>query len=317
MDSDFRERREQITAAYEAGTLSWKTIGTQEMARFPRRDGMVMVPVSLDERRQIDAFIEERRALREEVHALQRNPPATLDETEKRRLREHGIALFEGRVIFDAQPPATTFALESIAERCAGPIPQDLLDLWSVTFGGRLYYDLEARFEEIEEPMALDMVELFYEQSPHYRDLSGWIDHEIELRQDKAAAAGEPKPTTTHFLPFGGFEYLSRAYVSVSDEVTANAKSHAAYGSVWFWRKALPPAWEGRLKQDAAVGLAPNLRAFFSLLHVDAQRAADTYGHVLDVLGRLDTFKERDPELASLVRAYYLATPKAAAFTTP
>ena len=109
--------------------------------------------------------------------------PFTADEIQS--LRQHGIALFAERVLIEVQPPMSEARIAEIEAACAGPLPDALRDLWRLTAGGELAYDLHARMDGNEE--ALSWSELFYDGSDHYRDLAGWIEHEQECADEAAA----------------------------------------------------------------------------------------------------------------------------------
>lgn len=221
------------------------------------------VPIGDDQRVSLDELLESRSRLRAEVREVQANPPPDPSDATRARLREHGIAVFERRCIFDAQPPITTPQLASVEAHCGMKIPDDLVELWTVCFGGELFYDLHGNYEGVDVPVSLSFSELFYNQSPFYRDLDGWITHEIELAREVALEKDKAPPATADYLPFGGFEYLDRAYVRISPD---------DFGSVWYWKKALPPGWNRPLKQDSVTRVAASVKEFFSHLHIDAAR---------------------------------------------
>ncbi|WYX18218.1 SMI1/KNR4 family protein [Achromobacter xylosoxidans] len=104
-------------------------------------------------------------------------------------LRQHGIALFADRVLIAVQPPMSEARIDEIEAMCAGPLPDALRELWRLTAGGELAYDLHARMDGNEE--ALSWSELFYDGSDHYRDLAGWIEHEQECAEEAAGESGE------------------------------------------------------------------------------------------------------------------------------
>ncbi len=181
-------------------------------------------------------------------------------------LRDHGIAWFANRAIFAAQPPMSEAAIVAIAAQSVGPLPQDLLDLWRCTAGGRLAYDLTVNMAGNEE--AISWCELFYNGSKGYRDLAGWIDHELELASDAAEENGTETPTQLGLLPIGGFEYCDRIYV-----VTQPGPK---YGAVYAWKHGLPPAWEYQLHEDSVARIANSLREAFAALHLDDDPLAPT-----------------------------------------
>lgn len=187
------------------------------------------------------------------------NHEGSLSQTELAVLREHGIVWFADRVIFATRPSMSEEVIAAIAAQCVGPLPQDLLDLWRCTAGGKLAYDLSAQMAGNQE--ALSWCELFYNGSKGYRDLQGWIDHELELAAEVAEENGTEVPQHLELLPIGGFEYCDRIYV-----VTAPGPN---YGAVYAWKHGLPPAWEYRLHEDSVVRIASSLREAFAVLHLD------------------------------------------------
>lgn len=177
--------------------------------------------------------------------------PGLFPERERAVLGEAGIAVFAGRLVLDSQPPIDATALDAVAARCAGPLPDQLIALWRTAFGGRLDYDLRADLDGQDVPVSF--TELFYPGSGDYHDLWGWIDHECELAEEHLP----DWPGRLVHLPIGGFEYLDRVYVH-----TATGPDH---GSVMCWRQGLPPGWELRTG-DRAARLADDLHALFGLL---------------------------------------------------
>ena len=170
-------------------------------------------------------------------------------------LREHGIVLYADRVIFEAQPPMPADQIAAVQARCAGPIPQPLLGLWQHTAGGRLDYDLTLRMNGNEE--SIRWSELFFNGSDGYRDLQGWITHEIELIEEEDST-GDGKLTA---LPLGGFESMDRIYAVV--------EPGAGHGQVLAWKQGLPPAWTHALHEDGLGIIAPDLHAAFAALRLD------------------------------------------------
>jgi hypothetical protein len=210
-------------------------------------------------------------------------------------LRDHGFAFFDNRVIFDAQPPIESQVLETVRNACAGPIPEQLLELWAITAGGSLDYDLRLTLGGGNE--SVDWCELFYEGSDRYRDLPGWIAYERELAEefaeqvaeqnaDQGAEQGiEPLTSKLRFLPIGGFEYLTRIYLYVGSTTeimgdttgeNRNETQHK-YGSVIAWKYGLPPAWTHRLHDDSSATLAASLKDAFAMmrLSVDPRQSND------------------------------------------
>ncbi|OZI63996.1 SMI1/KNR4 family protein [Bordetella genomosp. 1] len=196
---------------------------------------------------------------------------------ELRVLREHGIALFAGRVLIDVQPPLDPTRIAQIEALCAGPLPPALLDLWRLTAGGELAYDLHATMDGNEE--ALSWAELFYDGSDHYRDLAGWIEHEQECAEAAADDEGTPWDGKLHYLPIGGFEYCDRIYVVVNGGPQA--------GSVVAWKQGLP-GWTHALQQDAVATVAPDLYAAFAALCLETDPEDDLDSPGVRLLEYLD-----------------------------
>ena len=152
-----------------------------------------------------------------------------------------GIAVFEDRLILDAQPPIDDETLRAVAARCSGALPPGLVALWRTAFGGEIDYRLDG---------GVSFTELFYPDSDGYQDLWGWIDHEAEI-----GGAGKLR-----FLPFGGFEYLDRVYVDTAAE--------PQHGAVVYWQQGLPPGWEP-VDGDRGGALAAGVRELFAQLMLE------------------------------------------------
>jgi SMI1 / KNR4 family (SUKH-1) len=172
-------------------------------------------------------------------------------------LAEHGIVFFADRVIFDAQPPMTAQQISEVECFCNGALPNELVSLWKCTAGGRLDYDLTLPMGDHQ--MEVSWLELFYTGSDGYRDLQGWIDHEIECAEEAAQDAQRAWSGKINYLPIGGFEYCDRIYVCVDP---------AEYGEVIAWQKGLPPAWKYRLHEDGVTTVAKDLISAFKALHL-------------------------------------------------
>jgi hypothetical protein len=172
-----------------------------------------------------------------------------LSDSERRACAEAGVVVYADRLILDAQPPVDDATLAAVAQRCAGPLPAPLVDLWRTAFGGRLCYDLRAELGR--DDVAVSFRELFYPDSDDYQDLWGWIEHEQEL-----ASGGR-----LSYLPIGGFEYLDRIYVT-----TADGPGH---GAVMCWQQGLPAGWE-LTEGDRAAPIAADLPALFSQLVLES-----------------------------------------------
>ena len=219
---------------------------------------------------------------------------------EPQRLRAHGIVLFAERVIFDAQPPMTAAQIAQVQAACAGPIPADLIALWQQTAGGSLDYDLTLSMNGNEE--AISWTELFFDDSPGYRDLQGWIAHEQECAEEAAVERGEGWNGKLTHLPFGGFEYLDRIYAVV--------EPGDAHGQIIAWKQGLPPAWTHRLHEDAISPIASDLRAAFSALHLDEDPLAPSGSYfagqtLIDYLDERHASHGLDIALTDRLLAFY------------
>lgn len=214
-----------------------------------------------------------------------------------RVLREHGIALFADRVLIAVQPPLSDARIAEIESACAGPLPPALRDLWRLTAGGELAYDLHARMNGNEE--ALSWAELFYDGSDHYRDLQGWIEHEQECAETAATEDGETWNGTLRYLPIGGFEYCDRIYVATEPGPRA--------GSIVAWKQGLP-GWTHALQQDGIATIAPDLHAAFAslCLETDPEDDLDSPGvRVLEYLDERVSDHGMPQALADALVAYY------------
>lgn len=210
--------------------------------------------------------------------------------------RPDAVQVFEGRIILDAQPPITDAALNAIAERCAGPVPPDLERLWRQAFGGTLDYSLSVAFgEHVHE---FSFTELFYSGSEHYRDLDGWIAHEIELAEAAATEARTRFSGKLSYLPFGGFEYLERLYVCV--------EPGPDYGAIFAFSEGLPPAWILRLHEASVARIADNLPSLFRCLDLPRDPRSvpgDDYAQGMELVGALEDIGASDPvRSAALMR---------------
>ncbi|SFM08281.1 SMI1/KNR4 family protein [Variovorax sp. OV329] len=206
------------------------------------------------------------------------------------QLREHGIVLFAGRVIFDARPPIGAEQLAAVEAASAGPVPPQLLALWKETCGGALDYDLSVRMNGGEEPIL--WAELFGHGPDGFHDLPGWIEHERQ-------AAGSPQLAA---LPFGGFEDTDRLLVLT--------EPGARHGQVLAWKQALPQAWPHAMHEDGLATVATDLEGAFAALHL-AEDPLEPAGDYYTGQALLDYLDERhgdhgmDLDLADKLVAYY------------
>lgn len=179
-----------------------------------------------------------------------------LSKDERALMEKHHLAVFAGRLIFDARPPITADQQRDIEQRINGLIPPDLLRLWQTAFGGRLAYDLHVNY-----PSGLhsfSMAELFYPDSQDYRTLTGWIDFEAERVAEQHEEAGQEWDGKLDILPFGGFEDLERVYVVTDPE--------GPTGQVMAWSQGALPAWTGELAEDSQAIAANSVTELFGQL---------------------------------------------------
>jgi hypothetical protein len=67
---------------------------------------------------------------------------ATFTPAEIRTMAEHGIAVYRDKLIIEARPPITEAEAATIARRIGTSVPEGLLELWGVAYGGSLDYEL-------------------------------------------------------------------------------------------------------------------------------------------------------------------------------
>lgn len=202
-------------------------------------------------------------------------------------LRSLEIAIFRNKVILEARAPITDAELAEVEKKVDGKVPRDLLTLWKTSFGGALDYDYEIAFGD--HLYTASLRELFYPGSNHYHDLNGWIDHELEAAQEAAEERGQPVPERTPFLPFGGFEYLERFYVSLQPD---------EHGSVVVYARGIP--WKGRLNEDSVARVARSIAELFDQLSLDEDPFdnADEYARGKDMVERIREIEAAHPEVA-------------------
>ena len=219
-------------------------------------------------------------------------PVVTFSEDESTLLRELGIAVFRNKLILNAQPPITKSQLDRVQQQVEGELSPDLIALWKVSFGGALDYDYEVAFGE--HLYTASLRELFYPSSDHYHTLDGWIEHEIEVSQQVAEQRGKPIPERTRFVPFGGFEYLERFYVSLQPD---------EYGAVLIYAQGIP--WKGRLNEDSVAKVANSVAELFDQLSLDEDpfdEHSDEYASGKDMVERIREIEADHPQLAEKLR---------------
>ena len=216
-------------------------------------------------------------------------------------LRSADIVLFADRVIYDARPPMSAGRIAEVQALCAGELPRGLVELWRLTAGGRLDYDLSLPMAGRQE--AVSWCELFYDGSDRYHDLAGWIEHELESAREAAEARGEAWSGLLDAVPLGGFEYCDRIYV-----VTGSGRYQA--GTVVAWKMGLPPAWTGAMHEDGVAVVGADVFAAFQALHFEADpldpvQPGDMRREFLDYLDDHIGDGGLSPELADKLLGFY------------
>lgn len=212
--------------------------------------------------------------------------------TELSLMRQLGIAIFRDKIILNAQPPITATQIANVRTKLDGEIPPELIALWQSSFGGELDYDYEVVFGE--HLHTASFCELFYPGSKHYHDLDGWIDVELELGQEAADEQDKPIPERIRFLPFGGFEYLERFYVSVKPD---------EYGAVLIYAQGIP--WKGRLNEDSVAKIASSVSELFDQLSLSEDpfdEKSGEYAHGKEMVERILEIEAEHPQLAEKLR---------------
>lgn len=224
-------------------------------------------------------------------------PIVDFSPSETTLLRDLNLVVYRNKLILDAQPPITTSQLDKISQQVDGKLPPDLIALWQTSFGGTLDYDLDILFGDHLYPASFR--ELFYSGSNHYDTLDGWIDHEIEVLQEVSEEQGLPTPQKTPYVPFGGFEYLERFYVSVEPD---------EYGRILAYAQGIP--WKGRLNEDSIATIATDVSNLFDQLSLNEDPFGDTgddYANGKTMVERIREIEIEHPQLAkkliTLVRA--------------
>ena len=205
---------------------------------------------------------------------------------------QHGLAVYANRLVFDAMPPINAKDLARIESSLLGPIPQDLRDLWAVSFGGRLAYDLRVSFDGFHAKGSCE--QMFYPGSDHYRDLFGWIEHEAMGSENAAKSRGREWSGKIDILPFAGFEYLERYYVVVDPKADD-------CGAVLCWRAGVPIP-DLPITSDCLTTVAPSLSAFFGHLMLESAGLAedDDYSARFEVMERLGELAATDAQSRAL-----------------
>ena len=145
-------------------------------------------------------------------HTDANGDPIQFSDEEEQVLTDISLAIYRGKLILEAQPPITPPQATAIAEKFGQPLPEALLELWNVAYGGRLDYDLSVPLGD--HAYEASFVELFYPESDGYRDLYGWIEAEEDAAFEHCEPGEEAPPL--RYFPFGGFEYLERVLMRKS-----------------------------------------------------------------------------------------------------
>lgn len=223
----------------------------------------------------------------------EKEPAMQFTDEEQRVLRKVEIAVFRNKLIMKAQPPVTQAQITKIENKLEGKAPPDLVALWQTSFGGELDYDYEVWFGD--HLYTASLRELFYPGSERYHDLFGWIDHELELAQEKAEEEGKPIPKRTPYLPFAGFEYLERFYVSLRPD---------EYGSVVVYAQGIP--WKGRLNKDSVATVAQTVSELFDQLALNEDPFDDKSGEYAagkDMAAKIRELEAEHPQLAGKLKS--------------
>lgn len=207
----------------------------------------------------------------------------TFTSEELKALREYQITIYRGKVILDAQPPISQPQLDEIQALLTDEIPEDLIELWKLSFGGRLDYDYDVVFGS--HVFSASLKELFYTDSDHYRDIIGWTKDEMYNRKK------------SQLLPFAGFEYLERAFIILDGEER---------GKILYWAQGLPPAWKTRLNEDSISITANSFSELFDQLYLSANPFApeseDNYANGLEMAEMVEAISLEQPDLAKKLR---------------
>jgi len=217
------------------------------------------------------------------------------------QLRQHGVVIFAGRVIFDARAPITPEQLAAVEAACIGPVPPPLLALWRETSGGALDYDLAVAMNGSEE--SVHFSELFGHGDEGFHDLPGWIAHERARAAERSGAGPTWQPQLAA-LPFGGFEDSDRLY--------AITEPGAQFGHVLAWRRGQPGAWLHAMAEDGLATIATDLNGAFAALHLSEDPLDDaSAGEYATGQALLDYLDERhgdhglDLDLSDKLVAFY------------
>ncbi len=177
------------------------------------------------------------------------------------QLREHGIALFARRVIFDARPPMTAAQVAALQALCAGPLPPELLSLWRLTAGGRIDYDLHLRMNGNEEAGQSGASSSTTAARACTTCRAG-SSHEREgARRKRPRTAATPGTASSRCCPSAA----SRT-ATASTPWSSPAPTTA---TCWPGSRACRRAWAHEMHEDGMTTVAHDLRAAFEALQLD------------------------------------------------
>jgi hypothetical protein len=222
----------------------------------------------------------------------------SFSDEENEVLKKLGIAVYRGKLILDARPSITDKDIADVEEKIGCKVPAELLALWETSFGGSLDYNYRVTFGNHVYMASLQ--ELYFPESGHYHDLYGWIDSELEAAQEAAIDDDDSFFVYTPYLPFGGYEYLQRAYVSLLPD---------EYGKVIFYARGIP--WKGRLNEDKADLVASSLNELFDQLTLDQDpfsEKIDEYAAGLRMVKRISEIEADHPEIAEKLKQLVIAS---------
>lgn len=205
------------------------------------------------------------------------------------------IAVFEDRLILDAEPPISDEQLAKVEQRIGRTIPVGLAVLWRTCFGGVLDYDLTARFDG--HTTGISFRDLFHASG--HGDLWGEIEQEEKRARETAGHKWSGRLT---YMPFGGDSHRDRLYVCI--------EPGPDHGAVFAWKDGLQSAWDMHLDQDSVARLADDVPSLFRRLDL----ASDPFGASDErfrsgrrMVAAIEARREEDParadRLAALVRA--------------
>lgn len=221
---------------------------------------------------------------------------------ELEELKRHKIVIFADRVIFNARPPMTQSEMRAISAQCLSEIPEPLIELWSLTAGGEVNYDLTCTMDGYEE--GISFTELFFNGSNSYRDLQGWIDYEKEmLYEDECSEDSELKfeDLKLDLLPIGGYDYSNRIYVDL--------RPGEKYGRIGVMKLRYPPGCDDLMTEDGSCFIGKDLYEAFGQLYLrdDPFNPAEEYSGGHEFFAYIDSKIEEglNRELADKIKLFF------------